>query len=363
MRYVTSIAQLWNVPSRLREGRELAESLLAEAIDASPEIRASATAMAGAMAMGLGDYASAAQSADRALTLARQSDNVELLVGALDQSSWIMGERGELIAAAAHAEEILTLAREHGMPQLLLNATEFLGLLAYRRGDLKAARELVEEAVAVARALENTLALVYSLDSLGMIVAEQGDFDAAATHLKEHLDYSREFDLGCNGEGFGLIAAHLGAYEPAARLYAACEASARESGTDPFGTEIHRSTHERAIRSIHAALGDNAFHAAWEAGLGLSVTDALDPVLAIVLPETATAPVTESPRSEQSFGLSKREREVLQLLTQGRTNQAIADQLFIAESTVKVHVTAIFTKLGVDSRSAATAFAIRNGLA
>ena len=71
------------------------------------------------------------------------------------------------------------------------------------------------------------------------------------------------------------------------------------------------------------------------------------------------------PRDEdtRAFGLSKREREVLHLLAQGHSNRAIADQLFIAEATVKVHVTAIFTKLGVDSRSAATAFAIRNGLA
>ena len=71
------------------------------------------------------------------------------------------------------------------------------------------------------------------------------------------------------------------------------------------------------------------------------------------------------PRDEAipaAFGLSKREREVLHLLAQGHSNRAIADQLFIAEATVKVHVTAIFTKLGVDSRSAATAFAIRNGL-
>src|SRR4029079_13015121 len=98
-------------------------------------------------------------------------------------------------------------------------------------------------------------------------------------------------------------------------------------------------------------------------GRKLTVTEALNPILALLFPdEPATAPPLQ-PEPASTFGLSKREREVLRLLAQGQSNRAIADQLFIAEATVKVHVTSIFTKLGVDSRSAATAVAIRKGLA
>jgi DNA-binding NarL/FixJ family response regulator len=43
--------------------------------------------------------------------------------------------------------------------------------------------------------------------------------------------------------------------------------------------------------------------------------------------------------------LSEREREVLSLMAEGRTNQAIAERLFIAERTVEKHVRSIFTKL------------------
>jgi DNA-binding NarL/FixJ family response regulator len=62
-------------------------------------------------------------------------------------------------------------------------------------------------------------------------------------------------------------------------------------------------------------------------------------------------------------GLTDRELEVLRMLTTGATNRAIAADLVVSERTIDRHVSNIFTKLGVSSRAAATAFAIRNGLA
>jgi DNA-binding NarL/FixJ family response regulator len=61
-------------------------------------------------------------------------------------------------------------------------------------------------------------------------------------------------------------------------------------------------------------------------------------------------------------GLSPRELEVLRLLATGRTNRAIADELVLSERTVARHVSNIFVKLGVSSRSAATAYAYENHL-
>lgn len=59
--------------------------------------------------------------------------------------------------------------------------------------------------------------------------------------------------------------------------------------------------------------------------------------------------------------LSDREREVLVLLARGKTNRVIAQELFISDKTVASHVSHIFTKLGVTSRSAATAYAYDHG--
>jgi DNA-binding NarL/FixJ family response regulator len=61
-------------------------------------------------------------------------------------------------------------------------------------------------------------------------------------------------------------------------------------------------------------------------------------------------------------GLTAREVEVLRLVAEGKTNRAIADQLVISEKTVARHVSNIFTKLRLSSRSAATAYAYEHDL-
>ncbi len=60
--------------------------------------------------------------------------------------------------------------------------------------------------------------------------------------------------------------------------------------------------------------------------------------------------------------LTARELQVLRLLTTGKTNRAIAAELVLADKTVDRHVTNIFTKLGVSSRAAATAYAYEHRL-
>lgn len=64
----------------------------------------------------------------------------------------------------------------------------------------------------------------------------------------------------------------------------------------------------------------------------------------------------------KSGGLSNRELEVLQLIAGGKTNKYIASKLYISERTVERHVSNIFNKLNVSSRSAATAYAFKNQL-
>jgi DNA-binding NarL/FixJ family response regulator len=61
--------------------------------------------------------------------------------------------------------------------------------------------------------------------------------------------------------------------------------------------------------------------------------------------------------------LTRREQEVLQLMSQGKTNHEIAEELFISESTVKFHVNHLLSKLGTSDRTQAVLIAIKRGFA
>lgn len=62
------------------------------------------------------------------------------------------------------------------------------------------------------------------------------------------------------------------------------------------------------------------------------------------------------------YGITPRELEVIDLLVRGMTNQEIADGLFITRRTATTHVSNILNKLGLDSRTAIVAWAVREGL-
>jgi DNA-binding NarL/FixJ family response regulator len=72
--------------------------------------------------------------------------------------------------------------------------------------------------------------------------------------------------------------------------------------------------------------------------------------------------VDSAERHADRLGLTPREREVLVLLAEGRTNRQIGEELFMAESTAGVHVSHILSKLGVQRRSEAAVLAHRIGL-
>ncbi len=64
-------------------------------------------------------------------------------------------------------------------------------------------------------------------------------------------------------------------------------------------------------------------------------------------------------RANETFGLSRREREVLALIVEGRTNREIGERLFISQKTVGVHVGNILAKLGASGRVEAAMVAVR----
>lgn len=84
----------------------------------------------------------------------------------------------------------------------------------------------------------------------------------------------------------------------------------------------------------------------------------------VVLPRTLTGRLIGEPANveEPSEPLTAREREVLELLGRGLSNKLIAKELHISEHTVKFHISSIYTKLGVASRTEAINRGARQGL-
>ena len=79
-------------------------------------------------------------------------------------------------------------------------------------------------------------------------------------------------------------------------------------------------------------------------------------------PKAAEVVTAAGPGTKQFAGLTAREREVLQLLAEGRSNKEIADALFLSTRTVETHRAQIMDKLDIRSVAGLTKFAIRHGL-
>jgi DNA-binding NarL/FixJ family response regulator len=88
----------------------------------------------------------------------------------------------------------------------------------------------------------------------------------------------------------------------------------------------------------------------------------IDPTVAARLLRTLSEPGPQRVTADPETTLTRREREVLELIAAGRSNKRIARELGIAEKTVKTHVGHLMGKLGVTDRTQAALIAVRRGL-
>ncbi|MER5637576.1 AAA family ATPase [Kitasatospora sp. NPDC002227] len=124
-------------------------------------------------------------------------------------------------------------------------------------------------------------------------------------------------------------------------LYRQAEAEAA-AGRREAATALLREAGELATARDDRHLGREITHLAERAGLS---------------PEGRRPEPAPTPEPAEALGLTPRERDVLRLLTQGRTNRQIAEELYISPKTASVHVSNILAKLGVGTRGEAAATA------
>jgi DNA-binding NarL/FixJ family response regulator len=138
--------------------------------------------------------------------------------------------------------------------------------------------------------------------------------------------------------------------------------------------EIRRSLPETEVLALTSVLEDASVVGAIRAGaIGYLLKDTQADALCQAIKAAAAGQVQLTPKAaarlmqaisapQSPEALTERETEVLQLLAQGQSNKQIARNLSVSEQTVKTHVSRVLAKLGVQSRTQATLYAIRAGL-
>lgn len=134
--------------------------------------------------------------------------------------------------------------------------------------------------------------------------------------------------------------------------------SARQAGAD----RVRLAT---ATAEARRALEEAAFAAAVAAERALSLAEELDAALATLEAGADLDPLPALPALGRGRAgapieeLSPREREVLALVAEGRSNKSIAEALFVSPNTIKTHVASLFAKLHAETRSQLAAIAVR----
>ena len=343
-----------------------------------------------------GQHAVARAHYEEALALFRDLGNV----GGMATMHYFLGLllcycQGDALSARPLLEEACRLYREAGQPVgvafSLLRSAEVVLL---GQGNLAAADVQAEEALGLFRELSYKGGMAEALFVLARVQARQGNYPVARRHYEEILmlaregdeqrtippmprrvEYSRDFaalpregderwNIPFYVEGVAEVVAAQGEGEWAARLWGAAEAM--REGLDAPLPMVFRTEYEQAITAARTQVGEKPFAAAWVQGRAMTLEQVLAAQGAVTMPETAPAGPSSVPQTRKASpsldGLTAREIEVLRLVAQGLTNEQVAQRLVISPRTVDTHLSAIYSKIGVSSRVAATRYAMDHHL-
>jgi len=265
-------------------------------------------------------------------------------------------------------EESLATYRALGHAFGITLVLSLLGRLAFQQGKLSQAEAFLTDSARLASEVGDRRTVAQSRLQLAGLAALRGDYTAARQRYAEGLAIALDIEhtnyIASGLKGLGCVAAAQGLPTWAAMLWGTAE-PLRESRS----VAIPQALYEHMVAVVRSQLGEPAFEEARARGRTMTPAQALAsheafvpqvPQQAQAAPESAPTPPTR--HSSYPAGLTAREMEVLRLVAQGKTDAQIAEQLVISPRTVNWHLTAIYSKLGVSSRSAATRYALDHAL-
>ena len=357
LRLAAALWRFWYADGHIQEGRRWLERTLATGAAESTIPRVRALNGLGVLVWTAGDHERARELQDASLALAREiGDQWGVAAARGDLAIIEFEQNGDAARVREVTEDVLRQFQALGDRYSEGIALTTLGNIACRQGDLAEATSRFQEALTIAREWGDKYGVELSLCNLALTSRLKGEVDQAATYYMEALKLSRRLrdseDLLYYLAGIGGVEVARGRFERAARLLGAAAAMADVVGT-PLQS-LEQEQFNRDIATIRAALPEASFLHAWNTGRSLSPDAAVAEVL------EADDPVT---RVNPNHGLSDRELDVLRLLVRGMSDREIGAALFISPGTATTHVRNIRRKLGVRSRGAAAAYAVRHGIA
>ncbi len=259
-------------------------------------------------------------------------------------------------------EEALRLQRERGNRLTSILVLRAIGNIHRFQRNYTEAKRLLSEAVALRREMDDALMLANELTCLGYAVAGLGQYQEAESHFREALqlalpEQSADYILPAM-TGLAYLMGKAGQTERAIEVLT--------FALDRFQNVIEmRMLIERYLAELKAELLPEMFAAAQERGKALQFEAALQTLanhFSIQVSAVQQQSLTVSTAIADPDQLTPREMEVLCLAATGLTNRQIAEHLVISPSTVNVHLNAVYGKLGVNSRTAATRYALDHRL-
>jgi predicted ATPase/DNA-binding CsgD family transcriptional regulator len=293
-----------------------------------------------------GDYTEAQAWSQRSFALEQQIGNGWSMAFSLTNLGKVAYALGEYAEARWFFEQSLQTRAGLGDTRGVAICYNRLGDAAMALDNPTEAGQRYAQSLELAREIGNQWGMADSLSNLGQLASTQGRDQAATRLLQEALR------LALGTRSAPQVVTIMAALAPVVRRAgqpAWADELAHFVAAEPVSFDSYRPQAERLLSW--------AMPGAATPTLEQAIAEAQAPPRAI----ERAAPAATSPASHPA-GLTAREIAVLRLVAQGLTDAQVAEKLVVSPRTVSTHLTSIYGKLQVNSRSAATRFAVENGL-
>lgn len=300
------------------------------------------------------------------IELSRTIDSPTTTIFGLTKAGSALLHHGQYESAIDYAAQSLAVWStfpESTGPHLMFETWATLGISNGALGHYEKAEEFLHKAISVIQHDGWGVDKLMTYNELGKLAVHRHRFQDAERYLFDNLkmvqDIQSDFAIIDTLEAVACLAQARSASEVAAQLWGACEVA-----RDKFA--LPRTPHEQAvvepyIFSTRTTLDEKTFLAAYQRGGAVKLNEAVR-FAQNSYPLEANKQTPKPRKATYPTGLTAREVDVLRLVAHGLSDKDVAERLVLSPRTVNAHLTSIYSKLDVNSRVAATRFAIENKL-